>query len=56
MTVEVALPDTMADARVEEWMSSGMHEGWRDTIDRLIIALNGATQIVASNRLKDDGE
>lgn len=34
--LHVAFPASMADARVDEWLSSGMREGWGMTIDRLV--------------------
>ena len=32
----VSFPDSMPGARVDEWLASGMREGWGDTIDRLV--------------------
>jgi uncharacterized protein YndB with AHSA1/START domain len=39
MTVHVELPASFSGERVEEWFSSGVLEGWRDTVDRLAAAL-----------------
>jgi uncharacterized protein YndB with AHSA1/START domain len=36
MSLRVAFPDGMPDARAEEWLTTGMHEGWSMTIDRLV--------------------
>ena len=36
MSLRVAFPDSMADARSAEWLTTGMHEGWSMTIDRLV--------------------
>jgi hypothetical protein len=29
----------MSDERAAEWMTSGMRDGWGDTIDRLVSAM-----------------
>jgi uncharacterized protein YndB with AHSA1/START domain len=34
--LHVAFPGVMPDARVAEWLASGMSEGWGMTIDRLV--------------------
>ena len=36
MTLRVAFPDSMPDARAAEWLTTGMREGWSATIDRLV--------------------
>ena len=36
MSLRVSFPDSMPDARAEEWLASGMSEGWSATIDRLV--------------------
>ncbi len=35
MTIHVALPDGLSEERVQEWLSLGIRDGWRDTVDRL---------------------
>lgn len=42
MTVLVALPAGLSDEGVEEWLSLGIRDGWRDTVDRLAAALAGS--------------
>jgi len=39
MTVHVELPAHFSEAQVEEWLAMGVREGWRDTVDRLEVAL-----------------
>ncbi len=39
MTVHVELPVGLSDERVVEWLSLGIQDGWRDTVDRLAAAL-----------------
>jgi uncharacterized protein YndB with AHSA1/START domain len=34
--LQVAFPAAMPDARVADWLASGMREGWGSTIDRLV--------------------
>ena len=36
MSLRVAFPDSMPDARAAEWLTTGMREGWSATIDRLV--------------------
>ena len=38
LTVHVELPADLSQERVEEWLSLGIRDGWRDTIDRLAAA------------------
>lgn len=35
-TLHVTFPESMTDARVAEWMMTGMQEGWDTTLDRLV--------------------
>jgi uncharacterized protein YndB with AHSA1/START domain len=39
MMVTVELPAGLSDAGVQEWLSTGIREGWRDTVDPLASAL-----------------
>jgi uncharacterized protein YndB with AHSA1/START domain len=39
MLLHVELPESLSDAEVEEWLSLGIRNGWRDTVDRLAAAL-----------------
>jgi uncharacterized protein YndB with AHSA1/START domain len=39
MMVTVELPAHFSDAQVQEWLSMGVRDGWRDTVDRLAAAL-----------------
>jgi uncharacterized protein YndB with AHSA1/START domain len=39
MMVTVELPARLPAARVEEWVSLGIRDGWRDTVDRLVATL-----------------
>lgn len=39
MTVHVELPAHFSRTQVEEWLDMGVREGWRDTIDRVAVAL-----------------
>lgn len=40
MTVHVELPAHFSRTQVEEWLDmGGVREGWRDTIDRVAVAL-----------------
>jgi len=39
MSVHVELPASLSQAEVEEWLAMGVREGWRDTVDRLAVAL-----------------
>jgi uncharacterized protein YndB with AHSA1/START domain len=41
LTVHVELPAHLSDEGVHEWWSRGIRAGWRDTIDRLVVALAG---------------
>ena len=36
MTLAVNFPESMSVADVAEWLDSGMHPGWSDTIDRVV--------------------
>ena len=38
MTVHVELPASLSEAEVHEWLSLGIQNGWRDTVDRLAAA------------------
>jgi uncharacterized protein YndB with AHSA1/START domain len=40
MTVHVELPESFSEERVQEWWSLGIRGGWRDTVDRLVAALD----------------
>lgn len=35
MTLQVGFPDHLSDEAVAEWLSTGMAEGWSQTVDRL---------------------
>ena len=35
MLVTVELPMSLSASEVEEWLSMGVRDGWRDTVDRL---------------------
>ena len=35
LTVHVELPAELSDGQVDEWLSLGIRDGWRDTVDRL---------------------
>jgi uncharacterized protein YndB with AHSA1/START domain len=39
MTVRVQLPEGISEARAREWLSRGIRDGWRDTVDRLAARL-----------------
>ena len=39
MMVHVELPASLSEARVEEWLSMGVRDGWRDTVNRLVAEL-----------------
>ena len=44
LTVHVELPAELSEEQVEEWLSLGIRDGWRDTVDRLAAAAErGAT-------------
>ncbi len=36
MSLTVTFPDSMTPARADEWLTTGMREGWGATIDRLV--------------------
>ena len=36
MLLHVALCEQMTEEQVREWLATGMHDGWSDTIDRLV--------------------
>ncbi len=38
MVLQVTLPDHLPDERIQEWLATGMREGWGQTIDRLVTA------------------
>jgi uncharacterized protein YndB with AHSA1/START domain len=42
MTVRVQLPEGISEAQAQEWLSRGIREGWRDTVDRLAARLTSA--------------
>jgi uncharacterized protein YndB with AHSA1/START domain len=42
MTVRVQLPEGISEAQAREWLSHGIREGWRDTVDRLAARLTRA--------------
>jgi uncharacterized protein YndB with AHSA1/START domain len=39
MTVHVELPASLSAERAQEWLSMGIRDGWRDTVDRLAAEL-----------------
>lgn len=39
MSVRVELPASLAEDQVREWLSKGIRDGWRQTVDRLAAAL-----------------
>jgi uncharacterized protein YndB with AHSA1/START domain len=39
LSVHVELPASLSEAEVEDWFSMGVRDGWRDTVDRLAVAL-----------------
>jgi len=39
MSVRVQLPEGISEAQAQEWLSRGIREGWRDTVDRLATEL-----------------
>jgi hypothetical protein len=39
MIVTVELPASLSQERVQEWWSVGIRDGWRETVDRLVVAL-----------------
>ncbi len=39
MLVTVELPASLSASEVEEWLSMGVRDGWRDTVDRLAASL-----------------
>jgi uncharacterized protein YndB with AHSA1/START domain len=43
MTVHVELPASLSEAEVHEWLSLGIQNGWRDTVDRLAAELASIT-------------
>jgi uncharacterized protein YndB with AHSA1/START domain len=46
MTVHVELPQDLSEDRAREWLSRGVREGWRDTVDRLAAALTRTSTTV----------
>ena len=44
MSFRLQLPDHMTEARLREWMESGMIDGWTQTIDRLVTRYERAVQ------------
>lgn len=44
MIFQVALSEHMSDERVHEWLATGMRDGWRETIDRLVTAFAHSTE------------
>jgi uncharacterized protein YndB with AHSA1/START domain len=40
MSVHVELPASLSEEQVREWWSLGVKNGWRDTVDRLEVALS----------------
>jgi uncharacterized protein YndB with AHSA1/START domain len=39
MTVHIELPASLSEDQVQEWLSLGIRDGWRDTVDRLAARL-----------------
>jgi uncharacterized protein YndB with AHSA1/START domain len=39
LTVHVELPASFSEDQVQEWLSMGVRQGWRDTVDRLAAGL-----------------
>ncbi len=46
MSVRVELPASFPEDRVREWLSLGVRDGWRQTVDRLVAALASAPTTV----------
>jgi uncharacterized protein YndB with AHSA1/START domain len=42
MSLRVDLPEGLAPDQVQKWWSTGVRDGWRDTVDRLAAALAAA--------------
>jgi hypothetical protein len=45
MSLRVDLPEGLAPDQVQEWWSTGVRDGWRDTVDRLAAALKSAAPV-----------
>ena len=45
LSVRVQLPDGISEAQAQEWLSLGIAEGWRDTVDRLAARLTRAPAV-----------
>jgi hypothetical protein len=45
MTVYVELPASLSEEQVRESWWLGVRNGWRDTVDRLVVALSRATAV-----------
>jgi uncharacterized protein YndB with AHSA1/START domain len=43
MLVTVELPASLSEADVKKWVSMGVRDGWRDTVERLVTELARAT-------------
>jgi uncharacterized protein YndB with AHSA1/START domain len=39
LALTVSFPESMSAARADEWLTTGMREGWGTTIDRLVARL-----------------
>jgi uncharacterized protein YndB with AHSA1/START domain len=39
MSIRVDLPENLTPNQVQEWWSTGVRDGWRDTVDRLVATL-----------------
>jgi uncharacterized protein YndB with AHSA1/START domain len=46
MSVRVELPASLSEDRAREWLSLGIRDGWRDTVDRLAAALASTSTAV----------
>ena len=47
MIVHVELPASLSEDAVREWLSRGIRDGWRDTVDRLAAALSSTSTTAA---------
>jgi uncharacterized protein YndB with AHSA1/START domain len=43
MIFQVKLSEQMSEEQVREWLATGMHDGWSDTIDRVVTYFAGVT-------------
>jgi len=45
MSIRVDLPESLTPDQVQEWWSTGVRDGWRDTVDRLVATLAAPAQV-----------